>query len=97
VACRTGACAQGGDVPTGADQTSVHTEGQRQTQAAGHLDLAGAGLHDSTDAGPGADLRSRPSIGTIRLSGGAKCPAGGGRGGGTVVPWPSGKVGVSGS
>src|SRR5712672_1827814 len=32
VAGRTGACAQGGDIPTGADQTRVHTEGQRQTQ-----------------------------------------------------------------
>src|SRR5882672_8026785 len=56
VAGRTGACAQGGDIPTGADQTRVHTEGQRQTQAAGHLDRAGSGLHDSSDAGVGADL-----------------------------------------
>jgi hypothetical protein len=30
VAGRTGACAQGGDIPTRADQTRVHTEGQRQ-------------------------------------------------------------------
>ena len=52
----TGACAQGGDIPTGANQTSVYTEGQRQTQAAGHLDRAGSGLHDSSDAGAGADL-----------------------------------------
>jgi hypothetical protein len=37
-------------------QTSVHTEGQRQTQAAGHLDRAGSGLHDSSDAGAGTDL-----------------------------------------
>jgi hypothetical protein len=43
VAGRTGACA---DIPTGADQTRVYTEGQRQTQAAGHLDRAGSGLHD---------------------------------------------------
>ena len=28
----------------------------RQTQAAGHLDRAGSGLHDSSDAGAGADL-----------------------------------------
>jgi len=28
----TGACAQAGDLPTGPYQTSVHTEGQRQTQ-----------------------------------------------------------------
>ena len=41
-------------------------EGQRQTQAAGHLNLAGSGLHDSSNAGAGADLRSRPSIGTLR-------------------------------
>src|ERR1700687_1054128 len=27
-------------VPTGAHQKSVHTEGQRQTQAVGHLDAA---------------------------------------------------------
>jgi len=27
-------------------RTRVHTEGQRQTQAAGHLDRAGSGLHD---------------------------------------------------
>ena len=56
MAGRTGACAQAGDLPTGSDQKSVHTEGQRQTQAAGHLDLAGSGLHDSSDAGAGADL-----------------------------------------
>ncbi len=31
-------------------QKSVHTEGQRQTQAAGHLDRAGSGLHDSSKA-----------------------------------------------
>ena len=40
MAWRTGACAQAGDLPTGPHQKSVHTEGQRQTQAAGHLDLA---------------------------------------------------------
>jgi hypothetical protein len=60
VARRTGACDQAGDLPTGSDQTSVYTEGQRQAQAAGHLDLAGSGLHDSSDAGAGTDLRSRP-------------------------------------
>ena len=38
-AWRTGACAQQ-SLPTGPYQTRVHTEGQRQTQAAGHLDLA---------------------------------------------------------
>ena len=32
-------------------QTRFHTEGQRQTQAAGHLNLAGSGLHDGSDAG----------------------------------------------
>ena len=31
----------------GAHQTCVHPEGQRQTAATGHLDLAGSGLHDS--------------------------------------------------
>ena len=36
----------------------LHTEGQRQAQAAGHLNLAGSGLHDGSDAGAGADLRS---------------------------------------
>ena len=44
------------DLPTGPYQTRVHTQGQRQTQAAGHLNLAGSGLHDSSDAGAGADL-----------------------------------------
>src|SRR5208283_4220749 len=43
VAWRTGACAQGGDLSTGSDQTSVYSESQRQTPAAGHLDLAGSG------------------------------------------------------
>src|SRR3989440_5852067 len=61
MAGRTGACAQAGDLPAGANQTSVYTQGQRQTQAAGHLDRAGSGLHDSNDAGAGADLRSRSS------------------------------------
>ena len=37
-------------------QKSVHTENQRQTQAAGHLDLARSGLHDGSDAGAGTDL-----------------------------------------
>src|SRR5258707_14214145 len=53
MAWRTGACAQAGDLPTGPYQKRVHTEGQRQAQAAGHLDLAGSGLHDSSDAGAG--------------------------------------------
>src|SRR6266446_6487752 len=52
----TGACAQAGELPAGAHQTSVYTEGQRQTEAAGYLDRAGSGLHDSNDAGAGADL-----------------------------------------
>ena len=30
----------GRDLPTGPDQKGVHPEGQRQTQAAGHLDRA---------------------------------------------------------
>src|SRR6202047_1133413 len=39
MARRTGACAQAGDLSTGSHQKSVHTESQRQTQAAGHLDV----------------------------------------------------------
>src|SRR6516162_1968696 len=74
----------------GADQTRVHTEGQRQTQAAGHLDRAGSGLHDGSDAGAGADLRSRPSTRTVRVPSRAKCPAGGRRGGSAAIPWPPG-------
>src|SRR6516225_2996585 len=88
VAGRTGACAQGRDIPTGADQTRVHTEGQRQTQAAGHLERAGSGLHDSSDAGAGTDLRSRPSTRNLRLPHWAQRSAGRCRGGGTAVPWP---------
>src|ERR1700675_2750346 len=93
VAGRTGACAQGGDIPTGADQTRVHTEGQWQTQTVGHLDRAGSGLHDGSDAGAGADLRSRPSTGNLRLPRWAQRPAGRRGGGGTAVPWPSGSRG----
>ena len=93
MAWRTGACAQAGDLPTGPYQTRVHTEGQRQTQAAGHLNLVGSGLHDSRDAGDGADLRSRPSTGTLRLPSRAKRSTGGGRGGRAAVPRPSGSCG----
>ena len=78
------------DVPTGPHQKSVHTEGQRQTQAAGHLDPARSGLHDSSDAGARADLRSRPSTRAVRLPAGPQCPAGGDRGGRDAVPRPSG-------
>jgi RNA-directed DNA polymerase len=39
-------------------QTRAHAEGQRQTQAAGHLNLARSGLHDSSDAGAEAGLPS---------------------------------------
>jgi hypothetical protein len=49
LALRQETCAQAGDLPTGSNQTRVHTEGQRQTQAAGHLNLAGSGLHDGSD------------------------------------------------
>src|SRR6201987_2408781 len=42
----------------------------RQTQAAGHLERAGSGLHDSSDAGARADLRSRPSTGNLRYRAG---------------------------
>src|ERR1700738_3918622 len=79
VARRTGACAPGGELPTGSYQKSVHPEGQRQAQAAGHLDRAGSGLHDSNNAGAGADLRSRPSTRTVRVPSRAQCPTGGGQ------------------
>src|SRR5215468_3773703 len=52
----TGACPQAGDLSARANQTSVYTEGQRQTQAAGDLERAGSGLHDGGNAGAGADL-----------------------------------------
>src|SRR5215472_9243232 len=93
----TGACAQAGDLPARANQTSVYPKGQRQTQAAGHLERAGSGLHDGGNAGAGTDppgpafgrpedmLRSRSSTRTIRLPAGAERPAGGGRGGRTAV------------
>src|SRR6476619_6932933 len=58
MAWRTGACAPGGELPTGSYQKSVHPEGQRQTQAAGHLDRAGSGLHDSNNAGAGTDFEA---------------------------------------
>src|SRR4029077_10142300 len=86
-------CSRYPSLPTGADQTRVHTEGQRQTQVAGHLDRAGSGLHDSSDAGAGGDLRSRPSTGNLRLPRWAQRPAGRRRGGGAAVPWPSGSRG----
>src|SRR4029077_4396604 len=35
MAGRTGACAQEGDLPTGSNQTRVHTEGQRQIRPLG--------------------------------------------------------------
>src|SRR5260370_7758060 len=87
----TGGWAEAGELADGGNQTSVYTEGQRQTQAAGHLDRARSGLHDSSDAGAGADLRSRSSAGNLRLPRGAKRPAGSHRGGGAGVPWPSGR------
>src|SRR5262245_2371353 len=90
VAWRTGACAQARDLPTGPHQKSVHTEGQRQTQATGHLDLARSGLNDSSDAGAGTDLRSRSCTRAVRLPSRAKRPTGGGRGGRAGVPRPSG-------
>ena len=37
MAGRTGACAQARDLPTGPYQTRLHTEGQWQFQATGHL------------------------------------------------------------
>src|SRR5216683_1833663 len=58
VAWRTGACAPGRDLPTGPHQKSVHSEIQRQTQAVRYLNRARSGLHDSSDAGAGTDIRS---------------------------------------
>ncbi len=91
MAGRTGACAQAGDLPTGANQARFHTEGQRQAQAAGHLNLAGSGLHASRECWcwnrslkPTFPRNSMPTV----L---AKCPAGGGRGGGAAVSRPSGR------
>ena len=43
----------------------------------GIYDRAGSGLHDSSDAGAGTDLRSRPSTRTVRVPSRAKRPAGG--------------------
>src|SRR5271166_3882803 len=90
VARRTGACAQAADLSTGPYQKSVHTEGQRQAQAAGHLDPAGSSLHDSSDAGVGTDLRSRPPTRAVCLPSWAQCATGGGRGGSAARPWPPG-------
>src|SRR5215469_1461672 len=67
VAGGTGAYAQGGEVPTGADQTSVYPESQREAPTPGHLDAAGSGVHDGSDAGAGPDLRGRPSIRAVRV------------------------------
>ena len=65
------------EVPTGADRR-VSAEGQRQTQAA-KTRPCGSGLRDSSDAGAGADLRSRPSTGTAYRAGrNAQQAAGGG-------------------
>src|SRR5437899_12933689 len=71
----------------------IPKEGQRQAQAAGHLDRAGSGLHDGSDAGAGADLRSRPSTRTVCLPSRAQCPTGGGRGRRAAVPWSPGSRG----
>ena len=39
-----------------ANQTRIYPQGQWQAQAAGRSHSAGSGLHDSSDAGAGADL-----------------------------------------
>ena len=46
-----------GSVSTGYHQTCVHREIQRQAKAAWYIDRARSGLHDSSDAGAGTDLR----------------------------------------
>src|SRR5882762_5565384 len=55
------------------------------------LERAGSGLHDSSAAGAGADLRSRSSVGNLRLPRWAKRSASSRRGGGAGVPWPPGR------
>ena len=57
------------------------------------LNRAGSGLHDSSAGGAGADLRSLPSTGNLRLTRWAQHPAGRCRGRGAAVPWPSGSRG----
>ena len=82
VARRTGAGAQGGELPTGTDQTSVYTEGQwRRSRPLGISTLRDRVVHDSSDAGARTDLRSRPAVRAVRLPAGPKCPTGGGGGG----------------
>jgi hypothetical protein len=61
----TGAVAQEGDVSTGSDSPGVHSQAQWQVKAIGHLDRAGSGLHDSSDAGAGTDLRGRSATGAV--------------------------------
>src|SRR5262252_8340959 len=46
---------------------------------------------DRSSAGAGTDLRSRSSVGNLRLPRCAQCPAGSRRGGGASVPWPPGR------
>ena len=75
MAGRTGACAQAGDLPTG-PLSDVCTY-RRPTANSGRWasqPCARSGLHDSSDAGVGADLRSRPSTGTLRLLPRAETP-----------------------
>ena len=62
------------------------TCGQGQTQAACHLDRAGSGLYDGSNAGAGTDLRSRPSTRAVRVPPWAKCRTGGHRSGRAAVP-----------
>ena len=66
---------------TRSDECSSRRPIRQDSQAAGHLDPAGSGLHDSSDAGARTDLRSRPSARAVRLPAGPQCPAGGDRGG----------------
>lgn len=56
MAGRTGASTQRGKLPTGPDPESVHPESQWQATATGHLNPAGSGEHDSSDAGARTDL-----------------------------------------
>jgi hypothetical protein len=64
---RTGACYKAGDLPTDSHQKECSYRRPTASSGRWHLDLAGSGLHDSSDAGAGTDLRGRPSTRAVRL------------------------------
>jgi len=63
----TGASPPGGELSTGPDPESVHTETQWQTSAAGNLYPERSNLHDGSDAGARTDLRDGSSYRAVRL------------------------------